>query len=104
MPLTCYLPNDSLTTIGNKGIYVKKTIRNAIMDESKITSEVIKKFNIIISLLLDLTGKTENISVTAKVQKLIDMGLTPAEIADILGKPTNYVTAVLTKKIKKKRR
>ena len=54
MPLTCYLPNDSLTTIGNKGIYVKKTIRNAIMDESKITSEVIKKFNIIISLLLNI--------------------------------------------------
>lgn len=72
------------------------------MDESKITLAVTKKFNIIISLLLDLTGKTEDISITEKVNKLINMGLTPAEIADILGKPTNYVTAISHKKKKLK--
>jgi hypothetical protein len=68
------------------------------MDDSKMSSDVIKRFNAIISLLLDLVGNTENISTTAKVQKLIDIGLTPAEVADILGKPTNYITAILATK------
>jgi hypothetical protein len=68
------------------------------MCDSKMSSDVIKRFNAIISLLLDLVGNTENISTTAKVQKLIDTGLTPAEVADILGKSTNYITAILATK------
>ncbi|MGA2173334.1 MAG: hypothetical protein ABSG82_10060 [Sedimentisphaerales bacterium] len=72
------------------------------MDDSKMSSDVIKRFNAIISLLLDLVGNTENISTTAKVQKLIDIGLTPAEVANILGKPINYITAILNQTNKRK--
>ncbi|MGD0551502.1 MAG: hypothetical protein ABSB25_02495 [Sedimentisphaerales bacterium] len=72
------------------------------MDDSKIQYVVIKRFNAIISLLLDLVGNTENISTTAKVRKLIDIGLTPAEIADIIGKPINYITAILNQNNKRK--
>jgi hypothetical protein len=72
------------------------------MDDSKIQYVVIKRFNAIISLLLDLVGNTENISTTAKVRKLIDIGLTPAEIADIIGKPINYITAILNQNNKMK--
>jgi hypothetical protein len=72
------------------------------MDDSKMSSDVIKRFNAIISLLLDLVGNAENVSTTAKVRKLIDIGLTPANVADILGKPINYITAILNQSNKRK--
>jgi hypothetical protein len=72
------------------------------MDDSRMHTEVIKRLNIIVSLLLNISGETKNITATAKVQRLIDNGLTPAEVANILGKPINYITAILTQKSKRK--
>lgn len=74
------------------------------MDERKFRTTIIKRFNNLISLLLDVASAERSLSTTEKIKRLSDLGLTPAEIAEILGKETNYVTAVIHRKKKKKKR
>lgn len=62
---------------------------------------VIKRFNMLISLMLDIASRENPAPITEKVKRLLGLGLTPAEVGEILGKPTNYVTAVMHAKKKK---
>jgi len=62
-----------------------------------------KKFNILISLILDMSGDKE-LSITEKVKKLSDYGLKPAEIGEILNKKANYISAVINNLNKSKRK
>jgi ATP-dependent RNA circularization protein (DNA/RNA ligase family) len=61
-----------------------------------------KKFNILISLILDMSGDKE-LSITEKVKKLSDYGLKPAEIGEILNKKANHISAVINN-LKSKRK
>lgn len=75
------------------------------MDEKIFQTSLIKRFNTLISLTLDVASSGNPVSTAYKIQRLFDLGLTPAEIGEILGKPTNYVTAVMhTKKKKAKKK
>ena len=71
------------------------------MDDSKFQTTLLKRFNTLISLTLELVSSDKSTSMAKKVQHLLNLGLTPAEVGEILGKPTNYVTAVMYSKKKK---
>ncbi len=58
-----------------------------------------KRLDTIILLLLESSaGGAETIS--RKVEKLLELGLSNAEVAQIIGKKLNYVTAIVAKKAK----
>lgn len=71
------------------------------MDDSKFQTALLKRFNTLISLVLDVASPDRSVSITEKIQRLSDIGLTAAEIADILDKKTNYITAVIHRKKKR---
>jgi hypothetical protein len=71
------------------------------MKDAKFQTTLIKRLNTLISLTLEVALSGNSTSIAKKVQRLLDIGLTPAEVGEILGKPTNYVTAVMHSKKKK---
>ena len=64
------------------------------MNENEIGRDILQRLNIIICLLLDAPADDSAASVASKVHKLSSLGLSPSEVAKILGKPVNYVTAI----------
>ena len=64
--------------------------------EEKFGRELLLRLDILISLLLETPRANESTSMTDKIAKLADLGLTPAETGRILGKPVNYVTGALS--------
>jgi hypothetical protein len=63
---------------------------------------ITRRLDIMIMLALE-NGTDGATSMTGKIQKLLGFGLTPSEVARIVGKPSNYVTAVKAGKASKKR-
>lgn len=71
--------------------------------DQKKFDEIVKRLNILIAVSLDAAGKN-GLSMADKIAKLNDLGVSPADIARILGKPANYITATLSqRKIRKKK-
>ena len=64
------------------------------MSENEIGQDILQRLDIIISLLLEAPVTDNATSIASKVHKLSGLGLTSSEIAKILGKPINYVTAI----------
>lgn len=62
--------------------------------ESYQLARIQRRLDVLIALQLDQLEEREGISISAKVRRLLDMGLSPAEVASIVGKPVNYVTAI----------
>lgn len=62
---------------------------------------VVSRLNVIISLLLDGGEGERPASVSSKISRLGGLGLTPSEIGTIVGKKSNYVSAVLSEKKRK---
>lgn len=57
--------------------------------------------DVLIALLIDLeTPEPHRTTVTEKIYRLADLGVPQAEIAEILRKPSNYVSAVLSRRKK----
>ena len=65
------------------------------MTDELSAKQVVRRLDILISIMLDSAPGGEAVTTTAKIQRLTSLGLTPAETASILGKATNYVTASL---------
>jgi hypothetical protein len=63
---------------------------------------MIRRLDIIIALLLERTDSESASSMTHKIAKLRELGASPAEIAQILHKPVNYVTASMAMRRKAK--
>lgn len=59
------------------------------------------RLDVIITLLLDRVPDM-GITATDKIQRLLAHGLPKAEVARIIGKPTNFVTAITANKQKQK--
>jgi hypothetical protein len=57
------------------------------------TDQVLGRLDILISLTLDQLAPEGTMQVASKIQRLTEIGLSPREIARIVGKPGNYVTA-----------
>lgn len=75
------------------------------MEDSLLLKKAIRRLDVLISIGLDAVGGPEGMRVADKISCLKEKGLQAAEIADIVGKPLNYVTSTLSqrKKIKAKR-
>ena len=56
-----------------------------------------RRLDVIILLLLE-NGQNAATSTTKKIEKLLDLGLTTSEVAQVIGKKLNYVTAVTSGK------
>jgi len=67
------------------------------------TEDVVRRLDIIIALLLEHASESSNVSMTDKIVKLAEMGLSQAEIGRVLGKGSNYVGAALAQRRKVKR-
>lgn len=75
------------------------------MEPRDVQKDVLRRLNILISLELDRQQDTKISSIASKVHRLIALGLAPSEVANIIGKPVNYVTALLaTKRARARRR
>ena len=75
------------------------------MTDELTAKQVVRRLDLLISILLDSAPAAEAVPTAAKIQRLTSLGLSPAETASVLGKPTNYVTASLAgrKKLAAKR-
>ena len=61
--------------------------------KSKFEEDIIKRLDILIALVLRGSSTEATVSMTDQIGKLADIGVPSADIARILGKPLNYVTA-----------
>ena len=59
---------------------------------------VVRRLNVMIALMLDQMNEGQGISMAAKIVKLSTLGLASSDIAEIVGKPLNYVTATLAQR------
>lgn len=66
-------------------------------------TELIKRLDLIICLLLEQTGDGSEASMTDKIAKLTELGVTATQVAQILHKPVNYVTAAMAMRKKARR-
>ena len=71
------------------------------MEDVRILEKISRKLDVLIMLELDKTGGPEGIRIADKISRLEEMGLQQAEIADILGKSVNYISATLSRRKKK---
>jgi hypothetical protein len=58
---------------------------------------IIQRLNVLIFLGLDAAGPGTGTSTRSKVDRLLSMGLEPAQIASIIGKPITHVTSITAK-------
>jgi hypothetical protein len=56
-------------------------------------TEVIRRLDLIIGLLLDQNEKGSKATTTSRIMKLCELGASPSQIAQILHKPLSSVTA-----------
>ena len=68
------------------------------MSQEELLSEILKRLNVLISLELEKPLAETATSMSDRMARLHSLGLTASEIAVIVGKRTNYVTAYLAKR------
>lgn len=72
------------------------------VDEAEFRVALLRRLDTLIYLMIAPVGSSD-ISVTEKVHRLIDYGLTPAEAAKVLGKGANSVHGIAAKRKAKSR-
>lgn len=72
--------------------------------KNKFEEDMIKRLDILIALALEKSTGEATLSMTDRIGKLADIGVPSAEIARILGKPLNYVTALRSQRKSRKKR
>ena len=73
------------------------------MDQETLLTNVVRRLDILIALQLEAAGGPEGQRPSAKIRRLSEVGLSPSEVAAVLGKPLNYVTATLSRKARAKK-
>ncbi|MFQ5804373.1 MAG: hypothetical protein ACE5JQ_15900 [Candidatus Methylomirabilales bacterium] len=68
------------------------------MNEDQFRKEILRRLDVLISLHLDNPPPERSSSIANKVHRLMSLGLAPGEVASVIGKPVNYVTAILATK------
>ena len=68
------------------------------MKEDEYRVAVIERMDVLIRLLLDGSPPAEKLSTASKIERLTGIGLAPAAVAKMIGKPVNYVTATMAQK------
>jgi hypothetical protein len=72
------------------------------MDVEKYREAMLRRMDVLIALQLERPSETDT-SVASKVGALHELGLSPTEIAGIVRKPANYVTATLSNRARRKK-
>lgn len=65
------------------------------MNEAQL-KEITDRLDIIIKIM-SINLMNEDVSLIEQIKKLITIGMSPAQIGRFLGKPTNYITAYVSK-------
>jgi hypothetical protein len=68
------------------------------------TADIIRRLDLIIALLLDRPDPQSASNTTDRIVRLGELGASPAQIAQILNKPLNHVTASIAMRRKAKHR
>jgi hypothetical protein len=68
------------------------------MEDTRLIEKIIQRLDVLILLELEKAGGPEGMRPATKIFRLSELGLMPAEISDILGKPINYITATLSRR------
>lgn len=71
------------------------------MEDVKLISKILRRLDILIILELEKSQVSTSTPIADKIFRLSNLGIAPAEIGDILGKPVNYITATLSRRNKK---
>lgn len=71
------------------------------MNQEEFQAQVIRRMDVLIGLLLE-RPQGDSVGISSRAQRLQDLGLSTGEIASILGKRSNYVSALLKPSRKQK--
>ncbi len=71
-----------------------------MMNEEKILQQILNRLNVLIALQLESLIDKDKSTISSKIHKLSELGLSPTEISSILNKKLNSVTSILSKKRK----
>ncbi len=71
-------------------------------DDDNFRSDLLTRLDVLVALLLERTEPEWKVSTSDKIVKLTGLGVVPADVARILGKSTNYVTAALAVRRRRK--
>ena len=74
------------------------------MDNDIILKQILKRIDILISLQLEKPLSEKATTTADRIMRLRSLGLSATEIATIMGKTTNYVTATFSQKKKAPRK
>lgn len=73
------------------------------MSPEQLSERMLKRLDVVILLLLESApGGAE--TTTRKIERLLEFGFTKSEVAQIIGKPVNYVSAVTSGKKKSRQK
>ena len=70
------------------------------MAEDPALQKILKRLNVLIMLQIGKSLSEDKTTLAAKIVGLSELGLESSEIADIISKPSNYVSATLAKRKK----
>jgi hypothetical protein len=70
------------------------------MEEHQTLEQILKRLDLLISLELQKAPGHEKVPMGARIQRLRDLGIPTSEIASILNKTANYVTATISQRKK----
>lgn len=74
------------------------------MSETDLLQRILRRLEVLIALQLEPSGGDKPTRLAFKIRRLAELGVAPSEIASIVGKSTNYITATLSRKSGRKRR
>jgi hypothetical protein len=84
--------------------YEDFSISNAIkedqMDNDTLVKQIIRRLDVLIALQIEILGGPKAALSSMKIRRLTELGLSSSEVAEIVGKSLNYVTATLSQQKK----
>jgi hypothetical protein len=69
-------------------------------EDTRLLEAILQRLNILVALQLDRSNDAGGTSITNRIRRLSELGISPGEIGAILGKKANYVSAVIGSKRK----
>ena len=100
MPFNLTLPNGLFYIAFILSTYKYFSISSAIMedqmDNDTLVKQVIRRLDVLIALQIEILGGPNAARSSMKIRRLSELGLSSSEVAEIVGKSLNYVTATLS--------
>ena len=74
------------------------------MTDDEFNRQILERLNVLIAIELDRDTVNGQKSISNRVERLLAYGLAPKDVAAIINKPMNYVTALTSTKKKRLRK